>query len=364
MKSDNIFRFVSLRPPLRADPTTHQNPREDQVGPDVIRELERAGDERDPDAARKHVGEAIVSAEDYYGRDRDWARLRPFAARFFALGRLAQEEERQAFLRETEALFREVYGDDFSLQAFLVGELFARLKAKAWRSYYGNVLAVTKQPADRGPLSRWLTFFWLLEAANEDDFRQRAQRLGRARPSVPGEFFQPVPERRPAEPAPGEGAERPEEEEEHPRLPTPLDRLREKLERLGAARGFLQELFSTKLVSFKNLEIRAGPAARLAAAGVREPAGRAASQVTATSFDLIREAPWQAGRDDLERGRQHLPVLAELGLSTEDVRIPDAIDRIEREMAEVNTGLAQLMQREEVVATGLTLSRVTRMTRP
>jgi hypothetical protein len=357
VKSDNIFRFVSLRPPLRADPA--DNPEETPAREEILKALEeirKHGKGTDEDK-RKEVGKRVVEGDGYYDKDAEWAKLRPLDPKLADFLKQAKTQDRTAFRAAADSLLKQALGAAFDLDQFVGSASYASLQKVLWHSYYGNVLAISARPADRAQLARWIVFLWLFEAGTDEEFRKRAKRIGRARPSVPGEFFfwpAVAPEQ-----VSGAGPAAPQAP--RPELPTRLEDLRGKLKRLSGVREFLQGVLASKAARFRNLQIIDEGAAQPARAAARAGRGEeVTARQSSSSVDLIAQAPWRLAAKDLESAREHEYVLKDLGIYTDDMQIPSAITRIESSMADLESDIAQLERKLDVIGVGYTFSKVTR----
>ena len=78
MMSENVFRFVSMRPPRPLGPNDPRIIDEEEVGEEIIDRVEEKRDENQMtlEEARREVGDEILASQEYYTDDPDWQELR------------------------------------------------------------------------------------------------------------------------------------------------------------------------------------------------------------------------------------------------------------------------------------------------
>jgi len=344
MKSDNVFRFVSVRPPTIEKKISELEG--DEVSIQEVDSLirEQMAKDKTPEAARLAAGRELIRSNRYFIAEEP---IRTFVAASNKAQTLVQTQTSHpnfhSFQDTVLQLLTPINPQHLKLDKFLISSEYRAAKQSFWRSYYATVLAPAERPQDRQLLVLWLLVFYLLESPDDTQFKEHLSNLDTTRPAVPFLFFAetnaPEP---PVEPLP-----RPERER--------LRALETRIASLQDARNTLNDLFTAKLRTFKQTPGDKFP---------QEAPGPAEGQPLATSasggINLLRYSPWRVSDEDLQAHQQAFQLVRSLGVIPEARTLPDLINRLDSEIAARTADAGSLRSRETIAMVGQSLVKVRR----
>jgi hypothetical protein len=350
VKSENVFRFVALRPPVLPD--DKQNVlRDDAVAAAMLDRIhERIAGGSSVEEARHAVASEVLMSAEYFVVDKHWRALnREYATITDSMRKVLQDQDYHGFARTAEATLRRVFGVNFNLKRFLGGDDLAQLRHILWMSYLANTLRPADRPGDREPMVNWMQFFRMLENCQQGDgdLRRALRETAAARPVVPSELFAAAP-----------SAERLPRQEDEPGGGD-LEGVTAMIGTLERARGYLEAQFRAKLERF--LELRVEP--RLVELP-RPPGDEDPGEVNfgASGADLLEHAPWRFRGEDFEGHEEQREALEQIGVLPGRFDYAETIDRLDRQLAYLQSERAALQVTEDVVHLGSTSVRVRRRT--
>jgi hypothetical protein len=361
MKSEGVFRFVSIRPPVAAPDDRGVELREEVVARELldrIDELEDTGS--DPQDAREQAAREVFEGESYIAVYPRWPRLRrEHRAMRRLLWEASRDEDAESFRRDAQTLLRRVFGEDFELSRADRDDRVTELVRRLWLAYYVNVMLPAERPVDREPLIDWLRFFALLGPAHEGDraFREALAELVHARPVVP--FGLLAPDRIAGENA--RGAEEEEEEEEEGEERDRRAEVVREIQTLQESRHFLESIHRRKRARLDILAQREREARREEAREDREGRGPGGSW---SSVDLLRLAPWRLSESDFEGAPEMLRSLEALGVVPHETDLIEALEVVDGRLATLAAERAALEASEELLPLGPGYARLERWLEP
>jgi len=343
MTANNIFKFVSIRPPILKTGRDSRFIKDDSERAVVEKLRKGFSKTHDLDGARLSLGAEMMDLPSYYSNDSDWESLRPWTSDAAAiLQDLAESEDLRQFEAGAESLFRKALEAD-SLRAFLASKTFANLLSVLWPSYYATVLDPYPKAQDREEMVVWLQFFALLKLIDDARaLKAAARQILSIRPAVPIEFYRLSDPNR-SKLSPEAPRERPDPNREK------IERMKEDLTALEAARNHLTSKYAAKIDAFQfhALERHAAPldaaprtaalrAAHAEVAGRREPGTKS---LASSSFNGLSDAPWRPRPEDFEDA--HLDAFLKAGLDPRVNNIPELIHGADQRIAELAASLAE-----------------------
>lgn len=392
MKTENVFKFVSVRTPKKADREGPHFIREDEVHKDLAEELNKISHENEIpyNEASLMLGKSLVESESYYLNSQNWQLILPLQSDVEnLLTDTFDEPSLNEFVTEASRLLEPVFGEASNLEQFLNNDEYQVLKRELWTSYYANVLNHSIHPEAREDLTFWIKFFHLLEStASEKTFISAISLFNEMRPSVPITFFQ-AEEAQPKE-------EAPPKDDPHKKRTDEIKAIRERITKLHETRRFLNELFNSKMGEYQGLSIKrevkspsesayqigylhaslselrrevealkAGDKGEdsttkkdipenMSPQPIRNP------QKISSPSELILKAPWRLSRKDFEGKEEYLDILNEINVFPETANIPEMIYKIEEVIARLEESVSALSQQEEIVGVGRNFARVFR----
>ena len=203
MKTDNIFKFVSLRAPVTQDRIIRLSGNE-SAKKSIGGLLSTTDPSMKPEARRTSVGAAVVSGDSYFLKSEIGRVMARKAAALRALLQVQRTRpDKPSFVAGIEKLLD---GVTVSLTDFLQSGEYSKVDESLWRSYYGLILAPTVRPQDREIIVDWLRAFYLLGSEDDATFARRASEIHKVRPALPFDWFaiQEQPKTKPEQPK-GEG---------------------------------------------------------------------------------------------------------------------------------------------------------------
>jgi hypothetical protein len=358
MKADNIFRFVSIRPPGDNETIEHVPGDEgaiDEVGTLLAATSARRGTTRG-DAA-KATGSEIINGPDYV-RSRGWgAKLLALTPEVRRVLRQARETpDWKAFQQEAQTVVSPLTSSSSKMtpEAFLNSDAFPDMERTLWRSYFATVLSAYERPKDAESLATWLVFLHLLKSTTADEFSKRAKRGARTRPAVPASFFFN------GSPQPGDAQHAPPPPASDPSTDAAKE-VRDEIARLASARRDLNELFAERARPTV-YAVRSGPIETAEIVGV--PKAKRTRRAAATGGESSQVAAWKLTPDDFRNRERLIETVRAAGIIPELSTIPDAINRLDTRIAELNATLAQMDSVRDVAIVGKTFVRRRRPVAP
>jgi hypothetical protein len=351
VKSENVFRFVALRPPVLPD--DKQNVlRDDAVAAAVIDRIhQRVAGGSSIEEARDAVASEVLMSDEYFVVDKRWRRLnQEYGTIIDSMDKVFQDQDCHGFARNAEATLRRVFEANFNLKRFLGGDDLTHLRSILWISYLANILRPADRPGDREPMVNWMRFFQMLENCQQGDgdLLRTLRETAASRPMVPSELF-----------AAGPVAERLPRQEQDESRGGDLERITATIDTLERARGYLEAQFRAKLERF--LELRVEP--RLVQLpGPPGNEGPREVNFGASEVDLLEHAPWWLRRDDFEGHQEQREVLEQIGVLPDRFNYAETIDRLDRQLTHLQSERAALQVTEDVVDLGTIFVRVRRRT--
>jgi hypothetical protein len=348
MKTDNVFKFMTVRSPV---PTNEGNPffprgPEYAFDPGLLEpnqptHLNIVG----PSMVRRDQGRAIVESEEYFANDASWAKLRIYEAKAREL--IVQEipdPDANRYQNHAGALFSEALGSTNVMARLLTAPKYLKMWRSMWISYYATILAPDLRPQHRKELVTWIIFFHLAElSVNQPDrFMQVAAHPWRVRPAVPLNFYRSTQ----VEDTPTETTSTTESSADKERVALSAD-----LALLKSAKDFVEKIYNTKLRRFQKLQLK-GESVASARDGVANQG--------VTGANLLEYAPWRMQEDDFEPNKQLLETLTEISLDPTTRSVPDLLYSIDERLAYTEAKLFRLGKISQVVGAGKALVRISR----
>lgn len=377
MKANNIFTFVSVRPPkaLARKPTLL---REDKLGSDLVDEYKRRLAEaggKDGGAVRRKMGTEIAQARDYFTQNGEWTRL---AIILEPLERLIREGRPIAgFKEQAQDQLRGVLRDDLDLEAYLASDVFKRLIDLVWMGYYANLLNPERYPDERDLANRWLRVLRVLAAARKDsEYAIVIDAFENLRLEVPAELFD-------SDFQPPKAPDAPKDETE----PRRLDMV-QKLKEYAHARDALERLSKEKLGEFLKVKYPKPAESQIHSRRLEEvsqtlhdiqselrfirrddkppeaepaPAVEDRSSSAGSGTELLEKAPWRLARSDFAKEPETMRIIEELGLDPDSTLVPDLVYAVEQRMAILEADIGELTRVRTVAGFGrhlVTISRI------
>jgi hypothetical protein len=367
MAARNLFRFVSVRPPISETEEDQLRLINKEAGEQLVQDVLTRQEEHGESlpVARRAVSAAFIESAEYFSQSDIWKDLRPRRKHFQDLiaGVCHKVEEPgedayvEAELREIESIL----GKKLRHWVAHEGESFASAKKILWHSYYANVLAPELRPNDRSEMLDWIRTLASLELLRppSDDVQWKydeqgcasVEQLNRARVNMPQELFAEKP---PLEdPVPVEPEDNVKED---------VDTLRASFERLQAARRDLDKLYRHKVNALRLAPPPAG------GPGDAEPAPpkRADDGVPSHSSSEGAQSarpPWLLTEEDAEQLTELGAELNRLGVPLAGSLVPDVAAALDEATAANTAALAALEGRVDVLGIGPTMALVQRTVR-
>jgi hypothetical protein len=352
--SRNLFRFISVRPPVFEEPTAECRLLDEGASRDFVDLVDEVQGEGDTyEEARAEAARRVMYSDVYFTRHGRWQQLRPLRRALLELLHAAAEEEGEQPDDEARDLLSGVI-DPSELDAWISSDDYADLRHALWLSYIANVAAPNDRAHDRGEMVDWTRILVFLEALAHDrpDVNQCARQLRRARVEIPPELFLPVD--REEEPEP--------EEPDDPRRGR-LEELRDSLRRHHRARAQLEELHAAKVAGVRMAAMRPGRPLEESGERGEDREDREDRPGRAEGGMDRRLVPWRLSEDDLS-GRDELrDELDRLGLPVDGTYIGEVAARIDQTMGDETSELEDLTTMDDVVGIGSTLSMIRRTQR-
>ncbi|MEV7003300.1 hypothetical protein AB0N62_37305 [Streptomyces sp. NPDC093982] len=328
MSSRNLFKFVSVRPPVPAVSDDACRLVNKEAGSAFVKDVEdwRQGHTgKSLQQARRTVSVEFLKSPQYFARNDIWKDLRPLRRNLQDyLARLCRPEGKKG---DPETAQQETAAAALGEQArvWLDPERFAAAKSVLWRSYYANALAPEVRPGDRPEMLDWIRVLAALERLrpppDEADWRYDPEgcacvaRLSRARVNLPHELFTDAPEPTPV-------PQRPEDSIEED-----IARLRDSLAGLLGARRNLDRFYRRRIGRLR-LEPRPG------------------------DDDVTVGPPWLLTEEDADPLRDVVAELNRLGTPFDGSLVPHVVQVLDEAIASDTAALAVLESRVEVQGIG------------
>jgi hypothetical protein len=184
VKSDNIFRFVAVRPPGARDIGFHLPGDDDaqQKIRDAIFELDRNGIRHME--ARRRVGEKFARSPEYIFAG---PRGRPLLKSASALRLLIRTHAANPDFTAFRAALTRILGSALKgpIEELMKSEQYRAFKQSLWLAYYALVLNPKERPSDREIAALWIRASHLAGSPDSESFARRARTIFRIRPAVP-----------------------------------------------------------------------------------------------------------------------------------------------------------------------------------
>jgi hypothetical protein len=342
MKTDNIFKFVAVRPPQAKEIIVHLHA-DDKTSKDVKDLIKLKG-------KIEAVGSELVKSNRYFTATTTGKMLIPATRQIDILLRATRKkQEFDEFRERALALLEPMNSTHRPLENLLASDEYISFKQSLWLSYYANVLNPNELPQDREFISSWLFLFYLLEAKAENVFKARVQHLHHSRLAVPAEFFVPAPAPRPQEEPPREAEDA---------LKRRTEGLRVRIAQLQQAHHILNDLYIMKLRKLEQIQVEE-PVAQDVPQSERVM-GELTLRIVGGNLPPV--APWRLTDEDLENYKQTLQLARELGITItpEISTLPEISNRFGAEIASLKAEVTALESREEIMLVGRTFVRVQR----
>jgi hypothetical protein len=362
MLPENVFRFVSVRPPQTREPDDLRSIEEHTASLEIVAAVERERSQNDKSGAeaRRSVGDKIIASSYYFRNHPGWLKFRRGWAEFTRLiSNLSDISEVDGFIFEAQRLLGELYGGNVELGTWLESDEFRELKRTLWKSYYANVLSPWRSPSDREEMVFWIRLFRLFDMAmdGQDGYAGFAAILPKSRPTVPAVLFRPDPEP-------------PEIESPQPasRLDERIQFLEEEINKLETTRNQVNILYQKKLarsISESNQieTTQATSAAQLSDTAQEQETDKMKDQPEIINGADMTDLPWRLSAKEMGEYSGLNAVLESIGLVPEITLVPEAIAKIDEAIAKAIAELVALQQRSEIVSLGSTLAKVRRQSR-
>jgi hypothetical protein len=352
MATQNLFKFVAVRPPISAQADDTCRLVNVEAGVRFVEEVadRRRKHEQSLPVARRAVAVAFIESEDYFAHNDIWAELRPLRK---------QLQDSIAGLCADDGPAVQIDADiGIRFRGWAVDEPDSFLLAKnlLWRSYYANALAPAVRPHDRPEMLDWIRILASLERLGPPpgDSGQRSDaescaciaRLNRARVNMPHELFAETP---PADPVP----DKPQDPEEKK-----IAVLRASLGRLAAARSELERLHRRKVARLR----LAPPPEPEPGRGDGDSAQRERPQAGAGDLRVVRP-PWLLTEEDAEGAADLGTELDRLGIPLAGSLVAEAAEALNQAIAAHTAALTTLESHVDVLGIGPTMTLARRTVR-
>ena len=255
MKADNVFKFVSLRPPSTV---TVRNPDNTGSGANPIPNppspsFPPAGNIPSPepsgflegirsrmttglsfDEARLAIANEFMDSENYVTRNLDWRKLLPFEDSLRTI--LQNAKVSQSVEELSQRLFSLIDSNvpsEFNRENLLRNDNYLRLRKALWSSYLSNVVINQRRMHDRISLLFWIRLFHLMENLTDGQLALTLlEKFEQLKPMVPVDLVWSRP-RRPDELI----------------LPDRENLVKERVKKINEIKGAIRELkdFKSKL---------------------------------------------------------------------------------------------------------------------
>jgi hypothetical protein len=334
MNANNIFKFVSVRPPVldtREDPRFIGNDRQREIIDRLRKELART---HDLDRARLSLGSELMADPNYYTTQADWKSLRVSTTDAASILRdmSATPDEGEFESRVQSLFFTDGVNLPSDLRTFLESDVYDGLISSLWLSYYATVLNPVPRSQDREEMLVWFQLFELLKlVGTKQEFPAAVAQARRTRPAVPMEFYRMTEPGRVSPAAPSRGTPRSDPNRDR------ILQLRQQISDLQSARDQLNSAYANKLSAFRTIAApRAKPAVETTPVAQKPSERKAPGMAT---YAGLANAPWRVAPQDFEGAERQLEALRTAGLDPRLHNFPSLIDATERKIAELTANL-------------------------
>lgn len=363
MATRNVFRFVSVRPPISAAEDGACRLINMEAGEQFVANVSAWQREHAEslEVARRAVSVELLESAEYFVRSDVWKDLRPLRKPIQDLvARMCRTDDGadEAAPGENESTI------DEEVRRWVVGDSdsFADARFVLWRSYFANALAPELRPNDRPEMLDWIRIMASLERlrppADDADWRYDeescacVERLNRARVNMPYELFNEMP---PSDPVP-----------DKPKDPVDDDivDLRASLGRLKAARRDL-DLFYRRKINALRMAPEPDREHRDAEAAPPQPAEGGDDLPVVAVAGEFRDfrPPWILTEEDAEQLADVGAELHRLGVPLAGSLLPEVTGALDDAIAAETSALLGLESRVDVVGAGETMAAVRRTVR-
>ncbi len=183
MKTENTFKFVSIRPPQKVPGI---NPKYDLTG---IRSVLREKLSKSHNFKEKvKLAKAYQSSNTYFKNSRTWAAYESNLDNIEKLIKSAINLNNANDLK----VFKEKLVEEIGLDIKIINKDFLILKDQIWDSFYANLLS-HESPEDRDVIVRWIKLLRLWEGINSEqtanDKIELVNNYNKLTPIIPKELF-------------------------------------------------------------------------------------------------------------------------------------------------------------------------------
>lgn len=339
MTANNVFRFVTVRPPVLASAEPAHFIVNEEAAQSSLNLLKQRAVGRTMPEARIILAKDFHSAATYYRVSQDWAPLRPKVSEVAAaLPRMTDRASVE--LKAIELLAPVMSGGDFI--PFLSSDRYVRLYSQLWRSYHATILDPKLAPQDREEMVIWIKFFALLGRFTGElaPFLQLLLNVTRIRVAVPLEFVHDAPVTNmistPVTPPPHAAH---------------VTELKTRRDQLAVARNFLAQLYANKVTAFRST---LGGATQK----VKVPGSKGTH--SHGSPDNRSSAPWRMLESDFDGKPAVLTDLRSMRIEPLNFTLPRLIHEVELKLALYQAELARWGRKQVVTFAGRALVSVVR----
>ncbi|NMH89564.1 hypothetical protein [Flavivirga algicola] len=183
MKTENTFKFVSVRPPQKVPEI---NPKYDLTGiRSVLREkLSKSNNFKE----KAKLAKAYQSSNIYFKNSNTWAAYAPNLDR---IEKIIESADNLNNANDLKA-FKEKLVKEIGVDVKVIDKDFSNLKEQVWDSFYANLLS-NESPEDRDIIVRWIKLLRLWEGINSEMIVNEKIELvnsyNKLTPIIPKELF-------------------------------------------------------------------------------------------------------------------------------------------------------------------------------
>jgi hypothetical protein len=353
MMNEDLFRFISLRPPAYTKQADEDFIAETAVATRLSNRIKAESKRSNKSTAETKLllGNEITGARDYYTRHLRWAQL---------LGKPSQAKEILALCQKVPLdlnHFKDAV--DSLLRVFLSlqtrkpihlskasrKKLLHTLIPILWQSFYGAVMAERNTGQELEDLSEWLRLVHMIALIDKPaTFQKVAPKIHTMRPAVPKSLISRSSEgtTKPATTVPGGLID------SHANT---AKNLAVQVQNLTKVSSWLQQMYSRHIQSqaaraladarnSRSFAVRIAPSRPNHRVSVR-PLTQYPTRLSASPKDLSKTKSQTIVR--------HLATLEALGIDTASIATPDVITRVERRIAELRADIDALRNEDAII---------------
>ena len=191
MKSDNVFRFVTIRPPRKSNEAQLQIIAE-QDAEEAAREFDSAVQKRvrsdnvNMEEAQRNHAKAVFASSQYFRNSREWIKWAEHKPAVMSHLINAAERGLKRYKDDTALLLKIIYAQDLDIADFVNDMRFKEMRRSIWTSFYSVAIHPEEHIDDLAEIEEWIRFASLLSSVlKESEFKRKASKLLRRRPAVP-----------------------------------------------------------------------------------------------------------------------------------------------------------------------------------